>query len=126
MFCGRLVPAATLIVACGPAAPAGPSSFTVLYTLDVSGPVGVDSLRYDDGHGTLIRVAAPAGSWTTGLTVMAGGSVQAQAWVDASGPGAVTLKVSWTVSGVSTQADSSFANPAAPQHFTLTIAHRVL
>jgi len=112
--------------ACGKATPAGPASFTVLYTLVTSGPLVVDSLKYDNGSGALLKVTTPASGWTASLTVNAGGSVEGVAWVNASGPGSATLKVSWTVAGVSSQADSSFANPATPQHFTLSIAHRVL
>ena len=125
-FAGCALACVALLGACDKATPAGPSSFTVLYTLVAGGPLVVDSLKYDDGSGILVKVTAPASGWTTSLTVDAGGSVEERAWLNASGPGSAKLKVSWTVPGVSTQADSSYANPVAPQHFTLSIARRVL
>jgi hypothetical protein len=118
--------AAAIALACGPADPAAPIVYDVAYTLTTSGPMAIDSAKYDDGHGTLIKVIAPASGWTLPLTVMTGGSVQAQAWITGSGPGSAKLKVSWTHAGISTQADSSFALPVAAQKFTLTIPHHAL
>ena len=120
------LPLAAVALACGAADPAAPTSYAVAYTLATSGPMAIDSVKYDDGHGTILKVTAPASGWTLTLTVTTGGSVQAQAWITGSGPGSAKLKVSWTHAGVSTQADSSYAVPVAAQKFALSIPHHTL
>jgi len=127
----RGVSVVALLVACGTmlhcaSKSTEPIRLAVSYTLSLSGSVVVDSLLYDDGHGTLVRVVPVPSGWGTLFAVVGGGSVQAVAWGTAAGAGSAKLKVTWTQSGVSSSADSSTARPSAPGHFTLSIARRLI
>jgi hypothetical protein len=105
----------------------GPSTYAVAYELTASAGVSFDSVKYDDGHGTLIKVSAPSSGWLKAISVASGGTVEAHAWVVASGGGqTVKLTATWTLSGVSTNADSSGTTTSAAGTFALDIAKRQL
>jgi len=107
--------------------PHGPITYQVTYQLSGSAGITFDSVRYENTQGALVKVAAPSSGWFVAFSAMTGSYVQADAWTVASNGGAsAKLKVTWTVNGVSTGADSSMATAAAPGAFTLVVSRRRL
>jgi hypothetical protein len=105
--------------------PTGTSNYAVAYELTVTGAMTFDSVKYDDGHGNLIKVNTPANGWLVSVSVASGGSIEAHAWgVAVAGGQTAKLKVTWTLSGVSTASDSSLAPVSAPGAFFLNVAKR--
>jgi hypothetical protein len=130
-FTHRLARAALAVLVaagggCGEEPPAGPAPFSVSYAVSGVGAITIDSVKYDDGGGTLIKVTAPPADWVVRLTVPAGGSVQAQAWGLATSPASAKLKVVWSRGGVDPGADSSFTSTSGPGGVLLVIPPRQL
>ena len=103
--------------------PGGPAAqWTVLYSISVvSGTcVVVDSVKYDDGSGTIVKVTAPPNTWGHGFARPTG-SLSVQAWAGTCGPANVKLMATWTLPGVAFNADSSVAAPAAGGKFSMTV-----
>jgi hypothetical protein len=111
---------------CGAEPPVGPAPFSVSYAIYAVGAITIDSIKYDDGTGTLIKITAPPAGWAAQLTVPAGGSVQAQAWGLATSPATAKLKVVWSRSGVNPGADSSYTSTSGPGGVLLMIPPRQL
>lgn len=109
---------------CGKNEVTGPTSYIVRYQLITTGTLTFDSVKYDDGHGALVKVAAPAGGWTSIISVAVGGSVEASAWGTGAPASSANLKIIWTASGFSTQSDSSTVTTTSPAKFSLSVAHR--
>ena len=64
--------------------------------------------------------------WSVAYVAPTGSFVAGTAWVVATGSGqAAKLKVTWTISGVSTASDSSFATTTGAGKFALTVAHQL-
>jgi len=124
--CRALWPSLLLVSACGPASPTAPTSYDVAYHLNGTVGVTFDSVTYEDAQGALVRVVGPAVGWSVAFPVMVGRYVRASAWGHALSGQSATLKVTWTVSGVSTASDSSRATLSAAGGFTLDIARRRL
>lgn len=115
-----------LAAACGSTGPNVPS-FVVSYTLTRTLTLQCDSVKYETADGSIVRVVSPALPWSVGFTAPAGSSIQADAWVRASSSGqTATLKMTWTISGVSTASDSSTGTSTAPSAFMLSVARRQL
>lgn len=91
--------------ACGSDSPSAPSGYTVLYRLSQTGTVVWDSLQYDDGSGTMIKVSSPSSSWSTQLMLPGGSSVEARAWGTAFSGSTAVLRAEWVLSGVASFAD---------------------
>jgi hypothetical protein len=118
--CGALV----LGLACT-ITPSHPT-YTVAYHLTKT-PEGsglrCDSLLYQDAQGQLIKVTAPALPWSVAVSVPVGSSIQATAWVVATAGGQTAkLRMTWTIPGVSTAADSSVGTSSAAGAFTLAVS----
>ena len=115
-----------VLAACATAAPA-PANYVVAYELTANFGAPFDSVKYDGGHGSLIKVNAPSSGWLVAVSVVTGGSVEAHAWGVASvGGQSVKLKATWTLSGVSSSSDSSGTTASAPGAFALDVAKRQL
>lgn len=112
--------------ACGSSAPTVPSSYIVSYQLSSSTNVTLDSLKYDNGHGVLVKVAPPTPGAVANLSVASGGSIEAHVWGTATaGAQVVQLKVTWSAAGA-VQSDSSRAVISAPGSITLNYAKRTI
>jgi hypothetical protein len=118
--CGALI----LGLACT-VTPSNPT-YTVAYHLTKT-PEGsglrCDSLLYQNAQGQLIKVTAPALPWSVAVSVPVGSSIQATAWIVASGGGETAkLRMTWTIPGASTAADSSVGTSSAAGAFTLVVS----
>ena len=103
------------------------ATYVVAYEITASGGLLVDSVKYDDGHGTFIKVNGPSNGWLVTVSAATGGSVQASAWCRATGSGqAAKLKATWTQSGVSSFSDSSYTSASGPGAFTLAVSKHQL
>lgn len=114
-----------LLIGCGeiPSAP----TYLVAYTLSGTFRITFDSLVYENAAGTLVKVVAPDSGWGAALSAPSGSYVQARAWAQATQGGErAVLTARWTISGVSTAADSSFTTTSAPGAFTLTVVRRTI
>lgn len=126
-----LVLAALLLTACGGGTDAGPLTYTVTYRLDLTGGIAIDSVKYDDGHGALVKVATPASApgsatWVQSISATQPASVEARAWGQGAPGSTAKLKITWTISGVSSISDSSTVATSAPGQFSLTVTKRTI
>lgn len=102
-------------------------TYTVAYTVDAGPNVTLDSVKYLDDNGIIQRVLNPTDTWGLALTMSTGEEVEAHTWGSASSGGQLAkLRVTWTISGVSSEGDSSFTTTTAPGAFTLSIPRRTL
>jgi hypothetical protein len=102
-------------------------TYTVAYTVDAGPNVTIDSVKYLDDNGVTQRVLNATDTWGLALTMSTGEEVEARAWGSASSGGQLAmLRVTWTISGVSTAGDSSVTTTAAPGPFTLTVPRQSL
>ncbi|MGH7608094.1 MAG: hypothetical protein ACREME_12225 [Gemmatimonadales bacterium] len=115
-----------MAVACGES-PTSIRTYIVAYTLTAGSFVTFDSVRYRDTEGVLQKVVNPALPWGVAMPMDTGEEVEAFAWGRATQGGQdAKLKVTWTISGVSTAGDSSFTRTTAPGDFTLVLVrHRI-
>lgn len=103
-----------------------PPSYVVSYALTAAPQITCDSVKYKNAEGTVIKVASPTLPWSVAYIATPGTFVAGTAWISATGSGqAAKLKVTWTISGVSTASDSSFGTTTAAGKFTLTVAHQL-
>ena len=120
VLCGALVLGLACVIT-----PSSPG-YTVAYHL-TKAPEGsglrCDSVLYQNAQGQIIKVTAPALPWSIAVSVPAGSSIQAAAWMVASSGGqTATLRMTWTIPGVSTAADSSIGTSTAPGAFMLGVS----
>jgi len=113
-----------LAVGCSEDNATAPTSYSVEYHLALLGTLTVDSLKYDDGHGSMVKVMAPPSGWMVNLAVASGGSVEAIAWGVGAPASSATLKVTWMSPSHASQADSSTINTVAVADFALDVPHR--
>jgi hypothetical protein len=114
--------------ACGSSDPQIPT-YVVAYhvTKTTVGPLTCDSVQYEDAAGQIVKVVSPALPWSVAITAQSGSYIQARAWITASAGGQTAkLKMTWTISGVSTAADSSMGTSTAANKFELAVARRQL
>jgi hypothetical protein len=119
-MCGALV----LVLACS-VTPSNPT-YTVAYHLTKT-PEGsglhCDSLLYQNAQGQIVKVTNPALPWSIAVSVPVGSSIQAAAWIVATGGGQTAkLRMTWTIPGVSTAADSSVGTSSAAGAFSLGVS----
>ncbi|MDP3911948.1 MAG: hypothetical protein Q8Q14_16305 [Gemmatimonadales bacterium] len=121
-----LLVALLLTPACGEP-PNSIRTYSVAYTIDHDAFVTFDSVKYLDANGVMQRVLNPTDSWGLAMSKETGEEVEAHAWGGATQGGQdATLRVTWTISGVSSEGDSSFTTTTAPGAFTLSIPRRTL
>jgi len=115
---------ALLLSGCG-AGTAPPPTLLISYQLFGSPLVSFDSLAYENAHGQIVKVTAPASDWAIAFPMPAYGYVQAAAWaVSTAANQHASLKATWTLVGERTDNDSSATTTAAPGGFTLQIVRR--
>jgi hypothetical protein len=115
-----------LVTACKITAPTAPT-YVVAYHLTVTSGLRCDSVKYLAADGSIARVVSPALPWSVAFTAATGSSIQTTAWVVATASGeTATLKMTWTISGVSTAKDSSTGTTSAAGAFMLAVARRQL
>jgi len=103
-----------------------PPDYIVSYHLSGAPQIICDSVKYKDAAGTVIKVTSPPLPWSVAYVAPAGTFVAGSAWMVATGSAqAANLKVTWTISGVSTASDSSFGTSTGAGKFTLTVAHQL-
>ena len=102
-------------------------TYTVAYTIDAGVNVTIDSVKYLDVNGVFQKVLNANDAWGLALIMSTGAEVEALAWGSASSGGQLAkLRITWTISGVSTAGDSSFTTTAAPGAFTLSVPRQTL
>jgi hypothetical protein len=77
------------------------AQYTVTYSLEFSGPTIIDSIRYDNGNGTMLKVGRLEGDWALVLELQGGQSVRATAWGEMDARGSAELAVTWESPGMS-------------------------
>ena len=121
---GTSVVGGLIVTACSSAAgPTGPDSAVVAYSVTNAFTITVDSVTYDNGHGTLVTVIAPGQNYAATLGFAIPGSIGGT--VFCHGQGATTYRVVWTIKG-QTRADSATANASSPGSFALELPHHSL
>ena len=123
----RHLAVATLVLAMGcKATQPTPPDYVVSYAVSGASGIACDSVKYKDAAGTVIKVTSPALPWSAAFLATPGTFLGGSAWMNATGSGqAAKLKLTWTISGVSTASDSSFGTSAAAGKFMLTVAHQL-
>jgi hypothetical protein len=120
VLCGALVVGLACVIT--PSSPGYTVSYQLTKTPEGSG-LRCDSVLYQTAQGQIIKVINPALPWSIAVSVPAGSSIQAAAWIVATGGGQTAkLRMTWTVPGVSTAADSSFGTSTAPGAFMLGVS----
>jgi hypothetical protein len=115
-----------IVAACGSTEPNVPT-YVVGYTLTTTSTLRCDSVKYETADGSIVRVVSPALPWSASFAAPAGSYIEASAWVVASAGGqSGKLKMSWTISGVSSASDSSIGTSSAAGKFMLSVARRQL
>jgi hypothetical protein len=110
-------------LACGSNGGVSPKAYVVQYTIIMSGPVAVDSLKYDDGSGAFVTpTSIPPGSVFT-VSHVPPVSIQAQAFLFLGVTSTATLRETWSRLGGATQADSAQVSASVPGPATLTAPH---
>lgn len=109
-------------MACGSAdeGPTGPGPYLVSYRLTLDSTLVVDSLQYRNGLREWGPATAPDDGWTVAFSLASGDTLEAIAWLSASGPGEATLETSWT-GGSSTKGSSQSVTAAGPGHLVLAL-----
>lgn len=113
-----------LAVGCGSKGPVEASVYLLQYRIKTIGSITFDSVRYDNGAGTMILVTSPDTNWVVTLTVPAGGTAEATAWGTGGVASSAKLKMTVTANAYFTESDSSQVNTNAPVKFTIAIPPR--
>lgn len=118
---GAMLLLVTAVPACGEP-PTSIRTYIVAYTLSAGSFVTFDSVLYRNADGVSQKVINPALPWGVAMAMTTGDEVEASAWgVATQGGQEAKLKVTWTISGVSTAGDSGFTTTSAPGAFRLDI-----
>jgi hypothetical protein len=96
----------------------------VFYSVGGDASVVLDSVKYDNGGGTLVKVATPAITWTVTLAVPEGSTVEAHLYGHVSAGEHVKLKAQWLDPGYSTDADSTTFSSLNPTAFSIGVPKR--
>ena len=123
----RVWPATVVLAAACTISPHDQSDFVVAYHVTASTGISCDSVKYENAVGDIVNVTRPALPWAFANSAPRGSAVQARAWMTATASGQqAKLKVTWTLTGVSTAGDSSYGTTTAGGKFSLVIVRRRL
>ncbi len=103
----------------------GPDSATVAYSITASPDLGLDSVKYDNGSGTLVKENSPGNGWIKSQSFRLPGSVEGILFIHATSPGSVTFRVLWTIDGA-TSGDSATVQLNGAGFTTLPLPHHSL
>ncbi len=91
-----LVPLVAVMTACGDGVPSAPAPDVVLYRLDAESTLVVDSIRFRSPFGGLDAATPPLQpGWTIAIQRPPGDTIEAFAWMTATGPGTAVLRATW-------------------------------
>jgi len=121
-----LVPLGVVLMVASCAESTDIGGYTVTYRVNTVGVATVDSVKYDNGTGTLVKVTAPATTWTVNFVVPSGSTVEAQAWAQGTAAGTAKLAVIWMTKPGALAGDSTSAATAAGTALTMSLAKRTL
>ncbi len=129
-LCLVMVLAAGALSACGGSGGGsnGPATAGISYLASTSSSPAVvfDSVTYDDGHGTLIKVNAPGTTWTKTFSTTIPASAEAHLYGHSTGAGSARLVVNWST-GSANAGDSTTATiPGATAHWHADIPHHAI
>jgi hypothetical protein len=100
--------------------------YTVTYRVNTVGVATIDSLKYDNGAGTMVKVTAPSTTYSVSLTVAVGASVEAHVYALGTAAGSAKAVVVWMTATGTLAGDSTSATTVAATRFTMDLAHRIL
>jgi len=99
----------------------------VTYRVNMAGTGTVDSVLYDNGTGTFVKVTAPSASASITVTVKNGGSVEAHIYARGTAtPGAAKFAALWMTSTGIIEGDSVMWTTATATPVQQNIAKRVI
>ena len=123
----RLMVAAAVLATTCELTPSNPQEFVVAYSVTAATGVTCDSVKYENALGDIVKVTSPALPWSYAYSGPPGTYLQAVAWMTATGSGQqAKLKAKWTLSGISSAADSSYGTTTGAGKFTLAVSRRKL
>ena len=126
-----LLGAALVIAGCSSSTEIGGYTVTYRIGIDSTGIATIDSVKYDNGTGTFVKVTNPAvtptAPWAVTVTLPPGASIEGTAYLSGV-VAAHTAKfvVLWMTATGALSGDSTSATTAAAAKFALTLAHRTL
>ena len=112
-----------LLAGAGCSSDSGQAPVALTVTYKFTGTAIADSIKYDDGSGTLVKVTTPTLPWTAILSASAGSTVEAHAWGTVAQASSVMLSAKWS-GGYVTDADTAVFVASASGPFTLGVAKR--
>jgi hypothetical protein len=123
--------AALAIAACSSSTDFGGYTVTYRVGIDSVGIATIDSVKYDNGMGTTVKVTGPAvtptAPYAVSLTVSPGASVEAHAYMSGVTAGhTAKFVVVWMTATGALSGDSTTATTAAATKFVLDLSKRTL
>jgi hypothetical protein len=100
--------------------------YTVTYRVNSVGAGTLDSAKYDNGTGTMVKVNTPATTWTVNFTVPTGSTVEAHVWGTGTAAGSAKLVAIWMTATGTVAGDSTTAATANTTKFTIDLGPRHL
>jgi hypothetical protein len=110
---------------CGTSDPSVAATAGVSYRISTNDALTIDSVFYDDGHGTMVKVLNPAVNWSTTRSFSLPGSIEAHLYATAVGPASAKLHVAWTTADGDSSDSASNSIPGAGQ-FHVDLPHRAI
>jgi hypothetical protein len=122
-----LVPLGFVLAAASCSSPTEIGGYTVTYRVNTTGVATLDSLKYDNGTGTMVKVTAPSVTYSVSLTVATGTTVEAHVYGKGTAAGTTAkLVVVWMTATGTLSGDSTTATTAAATAFTMDLGPRHL
>ena len=126
-----LLGVALAIAACSSTTDVGGYTVTYRVGIDSAGIATIDSIKYDNGLGTLVKVASPAvtpaAPYAVSLTVSPGASVEGHAFVKGMRAShVVKFVVVWTTATGALAGDSTLHTVADTTRFAMDLTRRTL
>jgi hypothetical protein len=126
-----LLGAALAIAACSSTTEVGGYTVTYRIGIDSNTVATIDSVLYDNGAGTLLKVTSPAvtktAPYAVSLTVSPGATIEGHAYLSGVVAGhTAKFVVVWTTAAGALSGDSTNATTAAATKFTMNLTKRTL
>ena len=110
----------------GCTASTGVGGYTVTYRVNATGIATLDSAKYDNGTGTLVKVNTPSATWTVNFTVPTGSTLEAHVWGTGTAAGSAKLVAIWMTATGKLAGDSTTAATTNTTKFTIDLGPRHL
>ncbi len=122
-LCKWLVPLSLVaLVGCSNGTDVG--GFQLTYRTVLAGIATIDSLKYDNGTGTLVKVTAPAANFAVSVSVAPGATVEAHLFGKGTAAGTAKFVAVWMTATGAVSGDSVTATTAAATAFTVDLPSR--